>query len=205
MLAAGAGHGDLGRVGGQAGQDGGQVGGGVEAPGTGGGSRAPGGQLVEGPLGVRGVQLLLRDVQRAAVQHGGADVAAEALQVGQAQRHAVGHPVEVDLVIPQRLADLVQVADRGGGGVVARVPARRGQAAAGRSLDRGRAGQPVLKPGQVCSPDPGVPRCSTKTRSMVWFGCRNACAAQVMPLSTAPPNPRLSPFHPPRTNRGAAG
>jgi hypothetical protein len=82
MLAAGAGQGDLGRVGGQAGQDGGQVGGGVVGPAAGGSGRAAGGQLVEGPLGVRGVQLLFGDVQqRAAVQHGGADVAAVALQV----------------------------------------------------------------------------------------------------------------------------
>ena len=54
------------------------------------------------------------------------------------------------------------------------------------------------RPGQVCSPDPAVPRCSMKTRSVVWFSGPKACAAQVMPLSTALPNPASLPFHPAR-------
>ena len=64
-------------------------------------------QLVEGLLGVRGVQLLFRDgQQRAAVQDRRADVATEALQVGEAHGDAVGHPVDVDLVVAECLADL---------------------------------------------------------------------------------------------------
>ena len=139
VLAARCGQGDPGRVGVQPGHDGGQVGGGVVGPGAGGGGGAPAGDLVEGLLVVHGALLVEGDgQQRAAVQHGGADVAAVALQVGQADRDAVGRAVDVDRVVAERLADLVQVADRRGGGVVARVPAGRGQAAAGRGADRGR-------------------------------------------------------------------
>ena len=185
---AGAGDGDPGRVGAQAVDHGGQVGGRVVVPGAGRGGRAAAGQLVEGLLGVDRGELPERDVQqRAAVEHRAAHVRAVPLQVGQAHGHAVGAPVEVDLVVAECLADLVQVPGRGGGGVVARVAVDRGQAAADR---RGAApARCRVSPGQVCGQEYWVPRWATNTRSMLWFSCPNACTAHSAPPMAEPPHP----------------